>query len=80
MFANWLAAQTEGEEDSDRERESAVQEPGEKMSLTLALWQPVPLVLLSNGDSAQPAVTFASQTNIVWFRAQIVVLEFKSRL
>lgn len=37
-------------------------------------------VLLSNGDSAQPAVTFASQTNIVWFRAQIVVLEFKSRV
>lgn len=43
MFANGLAAQTEGEEDSDRERESAVQEPGEKMSLTLASLQPVPL-------------------------------------
>lgn len=29
-FATWLAAQTEGQDDSDRERESAVPEPGEK--------------------------------------------------
>lgn len=35
MFATWLAAQTEGEEDSDRERESDGQEPGEKKPLPL---------------------------------------------
>lgn len=51
LLATWSAAQTEGQDDSERERESAVPEPGENTNghfvfgemkeLTTAPWQRV---------------------------------------
>lgn len=73
VFANWLAAQTEGE-DSDRERECSARTRWENV-IDIGFIATSSSALLSNGDSAQPAVTFVSQTKIVWFRAQIVVLD-----